>query len=70
MSYKWVGATPLACAANNLKKVILMGRDRAYSGIYSSVVTSFWSGLGCLEYTEKAQRYLELNWADGGVAYK
>ena len=68
--HKRVGATPLVCAANNLKKVILMGRDRAYSGIYSSVVTSFWSGLGCLEYTEKAQRYLELNWADGGVAYK
>ena len=33
-----------------------MGRDGAYSGIYSSVVTSFWSELGCLEYAEKAYK--------------
>ena len=47
-----------------------MGRDGAYSGIYSSVVTSFWSELGCLEYAEKAQCYLELEWKSGIVTTK
>lgn len=47
-----------------------MGRDGACSGIYSSVVTSFWSGHECLEYIEKVQRYLELEWKIGTVTTK
>lgn len=68
-SHMWDGATPLACAANNLKKAILTGRDKAYSGIYSKVVTDYWDGLGCLEYTEKAKWYIEVNWMSGEVEY-
>ena len=61
----------LECATNNLKKTILMGRNGAYSGIYSQVVTRYWQSQNCgLEYTEKAQHYLVLNWGDDSVVYQ
>ena len=63
-------ATVLGCVMNNLKRVILMGRDGAYSGIYSPVVTGYWQSRSCgLELTEKAQYYIELDWATGRVKY-
>lgn len=61
----------LECVKNNIKKAILMGRDGAYSGIYSAAVTSYWGGMhGVLEYTEKAPRYLVLNWGNAEVEKK
>ena len=63
--------TVLECISNNISKAILMGRDKAYSGIYSPAVIGYWSGMpGVLEYTEKAPRYLVLNWEDARVVKK
>ena len=69
-SQKWHGATPLTCASNGALRAILMGRDGAYSGIYSPVVTGFWSGVpDRLVKTEDAQHYVELAWGTGVVSY-
>ena len=60
--------TPLACVTSSTKKVFLMGRNGAYSGIYSPTIVSYWSGLpNVLEYTEQAAHFLELEWGSGKV---
>jgi hypothetical protein len=46
---------------------ILMGRDGAYPGIYSPVVTSYWGGRNALVKTEDAPHFVELNWGNGNV---
>ena len=62
------GATPLQCAANRVNKAILMGRDRAYSGIYSHAVVSCWDGRGVLAKSEDASHFLVLEWETGSTA--
>ena len=60
--------SPLNCASSNLIKSVVMGRDGAYSGIYSPVVTRYWSSIGRgLEYTEIAPHFIELKWGSGNV---
>ena len=54
--------TVLECTTNGLNKAILMGRNGAYSGIYSSVVENYWKAVCGLEYTEKAKHYVEVVW--------
>lgn len=50
----------LRCITNIQSKAILMGRDKAFSGFYSPMVVSYWSGLsGVLEYTEHSPHYME-----------
>lgn len=62
--------TPLDCATHNTKRAILMGRDGAYYGIYSPVVTGYWSGVpNRLVKTEDAQHYVELEWGTNNVRY-
>lgn len=62
---------PLCCVSQVVKKAILMGRDGAYSKIYSQTVIDHWKKtLGVLEYTENAPHYLELNWKDDSVFSK
>lgn len=62
--------TPLVCATHNLNKSILMGRDGAYNGIYSQVVTSYWNRRGTLVKTEDAPHFVELEWGSGAVLMK
>lgn len=62
--------TVLECATNGLNKAILMGRNGAYSGIYSPVVENYWNTACGLEYTEKAKHYVELEWNSGAVTTK
>lgn len=63
--------TPLGCAAMNVKRAILMGRNEAYSGIYSKDVVDYWSGIkGVLVITENAEQYVEMDWENGKVVYK
>ena len=50
------------CATKGVKKAILMGRNGAYSGIYSPVVENYWKAACGLEYTEKAKHYVEVVW--------
>lgn len=58
----------LDCVSNALVKAILMGRDGAFSGIYSPVVVNYWRGApNRLEITEMAPHYLELDWRSGNV---
>lgn len=65
------GDTPLGCASKNVKRAILMGRDEAYSGIYSKEVVDHWSRINrALVITENAQQYVEMDWKDGSVLYK
>ena len=59
--------TSLDCATHNLNKSILMGKDGAYNGIYSPVVTSYWNGRGTLVKTEDAPHFVELEWGTGVV---
>ena len=60
--------TPLACVTYRLKKAILMGRGGAYPGISDTGVTGYWGTLlGVLEYSERTNNYLELNWKTGVV---
>lgn len=62
--------TPLTCATNGTLSAILMGRDGAYSGIYSPVVTGYWSSApNRLVKTENAQHYVELEWGTDVVRY-
>ena len=62
--------TPLDCATHNLTKSVLMGRDGAYNGIYSLVVTSYWNGTPSgLVLTEAAPHFVELDWSTGTVRY-
>lgn len=62
--------TPLVCATHGTLRAILMGRDGAYSGIYSPVVTGYWSGVpNRLVKTENAQHYVELEWGTDVVRY-
>ena len=59
---------PLSCVSQGVKKSILMGRDKAYPGIYSQTVIDYWEKtLGVLEYTENAPHYMVLNWKDDSV---
>lgn len=63
--------SPLRCVTNNLSKAVLMGRDKAFRGIYSPAVVAYWSAIpGTLEYTEHAPHYLELDWGSGNAAYR
>ena len=63
--------SPLNCITNKLSKAVLMGRDKAFNGIYSPTVIAYWSGLpGVLEYAEHAPHYLELDWGNGNVILK
>ncbi len=62
--------SPLCCISDNVIKAILMGRDKAYSGIYSQPVIDYWGNKKVLEYSEKAPHYLELFWANGKVTSK
>jgi hypothetical protein len=62
--------TVLKCATHRLNKAILMGRNGAYSGIYSPVVENYWNTACGLEYTEKAKHYLEVEWNNGAVTMK
>lgn len=67
---KQLKLSPLNCVVQNKRKAILMGRDRAYKGIYSPIVIAYWNGLpGVLEYSEHAPHYLELDWDSGRVTY-
>lgn len=60
--------SPLTCASHHLSKAILMGRNGAYSGIYSSVVIDYWNRQTCrLECVEKSRHYIELDWKTGKV---
>ena len=69
-SQKWHGATPLTCSTNGTLRAILMGRDGAYSGIYSTVVTGYWCSVpNRLVKTETAQHYMELEWGTNIVRY-
>ena len=62
--------TPLDCIKSSTQKAFLMGRNGAYTGIYSPTVVNYWSGLpNVLEYTEHAPHYLELEWGSGKVSY-
>lgn len=60
-------AKPLECINMRNEKAILMGCDGAYNGIYSPVVTSYWSGRGTLVKTEDAPHFVELEWGTGVV---
>ncbi len=63
--------TPLGCISENVQKTILMGRNGAYTGIYSPVVEGDWKGFpGGLVFTEKAEHYVELEWKNGNVSLK
>lgn len=58
----------LNCVTNGLQRALLMGRDGAYSGIYSQAVVNYWKGQPCgLDKTEDALHYLELDWATGTI---
>ena len=62
--------TVLDCVTHNIRRAILMGRNKAYSGIYSTKVLEYWESKSCgLERTEKAKHYIELDWGTGGVVY-
>ncbi len=62
--------TPLFCATNRALRAILMGRDGAYPGIYSPVVTSYWNGtLGGLVKSEDAPHFVELDWGTAVARY-
>lgn len=63
-------ATPLVCATHNLNKALLMGRNGAYNGLYSPVVTSYWNRTpGDLVLTEVAPHFVELEWSTGTVSF-
>ncbi len=58
----------LECISERIKRTVLMGRNGAYSGIYSPVVEGYWKGKpGGLVYTEKTDHYVELDWEDGKI---
>lgn len=70
------GKTCLSCLRTGVSKVLLMGRDGAYQGIYDhSTVIGFFSSIpNCLVYTEKDSlgksiKFVELNWGNGKVRY-
>ena len=52
----------MICIKNNLKKVILMGRNGAYSKIYSQQVVDEWNQTGKLVISENAPHFVELDW--------
>jgi hypothetical protein len=53
---------PIICIKNNLKKIILMGRNGAYSKIYSQQVVDEWNQTGTLVISENAPHFVELDW--------
>lgn len=53
---------PMICIKNNLKKVILMGRNGAYSKIYSQQVVDEWNQTEKLVISENAPHFVELDW--------
>lgn len=58
---------PMSCIKNNLKKVVLMGRDGAYSNIYNQQVVNDWNKTGKLVITENAPHFMELDWENDKV---
>lgn len=65
---------PFDCVLKGLEVVILMGRDRAYSGIYNQHVVDDWNGTGKLVYSEKDKmgkkvKFVEIEWTKGVVRY-
>lgn len=61
---------PLDCISIRNLKAILMGRDGAYNGIYSPIVTSYWNGRTALVKTEDAPHFVELEWGNGVATLK
>ena len=61
---------PLDCISIRNLKAILMGRDGAYNGIYSPIVTSYWNGRTALVKTEDAPHFVELEWENGVATLK
>ena len=64
----------LHCICRRLDKVILMGKDGAFSGIYDSGVVGFWDSNKHLIYSEKDSagapvKFIELKWGSGCVNY-
>lgn len=65
------GDTPLGCVSMKVQRALLMGRNGAYSGIYSKEVVDYWIGIkGTLVITENAKQFVELDWKNGRVVYK
>lgn len=63
--------SPLCCVSQRVTRVVLMGRNGAYPGIYNSKVENYWKGLrGSLVYTEKAPHYVKLEWGSGKVTMR
>lgn len=58
---------PLSCVKKNLKKVVLMGRDGAYSEIYCQQVVDEWNQTGKLVISENAPHFVELDWENDKV---
>lgn len=48
---------------------ILMGRDKAFSGIFSQRVLDSFGKYGNLCKTEKAANYIKLDWKTGTFQY-
>ena len=69
------GATFINCLRDRINKALLMGRDGAYSNVYSDRVLHFFDGKpDCLVLTEKdasggKKKFLELVWRSGDVQY-
>lgn len=74
-SCKTPGVSFALCLRNRIDKAILMGRDGAYSDVYSEQVLSFFRAKSdCLVYTEKdssdtKNKFIELDWGNGQVIY-
>ena len=62
--------SPLCCVSLSVTRVVIMGRDGAYNGIYSPVVTSYWGGRNVLVKTEDAPHFVELDWGSGVSTFK
>ena len=56
--------------AKNSKAQILMGRDKAFNGIFSQKVLNSFGKHGNLHKTEDADHYIKLNWETGYSEYK
>ena len=57
---------------NRLQKVVLMGRDGAYNGIYSPAVMQYWNPVLSLSEWDangQASKAVVLDWNNGGVRY-
>lgn len=64
--------SPITCITKGLSKSIIMGRDSAYNGIYSSQVINYFIRCSNLLFTEKDTngnpiKYFELDWGNDNV---